>query len=426
MKLIGPLLALVAACGVGRDPGLPPDGGGDGGGAPDGPTGGLGHPFGAHTGYHATGVIFPSVGTQAERDQATAAFYAAWKAAYLEPACAPGHFRVHTAPATAAYTVSEAHGYGMLITAIMAGHDPEARTLFDGLYAYFAAHPSRNNPGLMAWAQDQACQDVDGSDSATDGDLDIAYALLLAARQWGTTGPIDYQAEAERVIAAILALEIHPQSSILIGDWANDPAATHYTGTRPSDFMVGHIRAFRAATEEARWGAVLDKTYAIVSYLQAQHAATTGLLPDFVVDAPSATPSPAPARWLEGADDGAYAWNACRTPWRLATDFLVAGEPRAQAAARRMNAFFRAATGDDPKAIVDGYRLDGTPFGSYAAAAFVAPLAVSAMVEPATGTNAPWLDALWTEIAGRGIDEYYGDSINLLALIVVSGNWWAP
>ena len=42
----------------------------------------------------------------------------------------------------------------------------------------------------MAWAQNQSCQNVSGPDSATDGDLDIAYALLLADRQWAINGAI--------------------------------------------------------------------------------------------------------------------------------------------------------------------------------------------------------------------------------------------
>ena len=98
-------------------------------------------------------------------------------------------------------TVSEAHGYGMLITAHMAGHDPKAKAYFDGLYRYFRAHPSKINPELMAWKQGdtgQAVVNVGGVDSATDGDMDIAYALLLADRQWGSDGEINYLAEANR------------------------------------------------------------------------------------------------------------------------------------------------------------------------------------------------------------------------------------
>lgn len=386
--------------------------------------GGLGRPFGTHGGYHPEGVLFPGRG-QAELDAAVAAFYGTWTARYLEPACAAGQWRVKSTPSTEAHTVSEAHGYGMLLTVIMAGQDPDARARFDGLFAYFDQHRSSVDAGLMAWAQDAACRNVMGDASATDGDLDIAYALLLADRQWGSAGPIDYAREARRVIDAILAAEVHPAGSLLIGDWAG-PDDEHHDGTRPSDFATSHLAAFARATGVARWDEVVTKTYDVIEALQTGHAAMTGLLPDFAVEAPTPTPRPAPSGWLEGSHDGHYAWNACRTPWRIATDYLMSGEPRARRAVRRINDWIRAATGDRPARVRDGYRLDGTAFGTSAELAFVAPFAVAAMVEPASGSNQAWLDALWDELVGRAPSDYYGDSIKLLAMIVVSGNWWVP
>jgi hypothetical protein len=138
------------------------------------------------------------------------------------------------------------------------------------------------------------------------------------------------------------------------------------------------------------------------------------------------TPAPAPPSWLEEATDGKYSWNACRVPWRIATDYLVAGDARAQTEARRLNAWIRTASGDDPTRIRDGYELAGQAIGTAPELAFVAPFAVSAMVEPETGTNGPWLGKLWNEVAGRAPTDYYGDTIKLLTMIVMSGNWWAP
>src|SRR5262249_36018483 len=146
-----------------------------------GPT--ASHPFGTHSGYTTGGVIFPSNHSRADLDAATTTYYDKWKAQYLVAGCGPGQYRGEGS-SSGPYTVSEAHGYGMLITVIMAGHDPKARDIFDGMYAYYAAHGSTNNKTLMAWAQDEQCANTGGADSATDADLDIAYALLLADRQW--------------------------------------------------------------------------------------------------------------------------------------------------------------------------------------------------------------------------------------------------
>jgi len=404
------LLLVVTACG---DAGAPGD--------DDSPS----HPFGTHGGYAAGGWITPDRPAP-ELDDVTAAAYERWKALYLEPACESGQYRIKTAPSTDDYTVSEGHGYGMLLTVLLAGRDPGARRELDGLYAYYAAHPSANDPALMAWAQDAQCGDVEGADSATDGDLDIAYALLLADAQWGSTGAVDYHAAALRIIDAILASEIHPTaSSILVGDWV-DPSDPHYTGTRPSDFMAGHARAFRAATGEARWDDVIARIYTIVAAIQTSYAPATGLLPDFVVDATGDAPAPAPPSWLEEPTDGDYAYNSCRTPWRLGTDALVDGEPRARDAVGRITAWIRATTGDDPAAVRDGYTLAGDPLFGGNELPFVAPLAVAAMIEPASGSNQPWLDALWDHLAAAGDADYYGDSLKVLSMVVVSDNWWAP
>src|SRR5947207_9935528 len=115
-------------------------------------------PFPQHVAYTA-GTIKPSV-AQTNLDQAAKTFYDAWKAQYLVPACTPGEYYVYytidspdTPDPTNAVTVSEAHGYGMLITALMAGYDPNAKTYFDGLYRFYTNHFSRITPYLMGWQE---------------------------------------------------------------------------------------------------------------------------------------------------------------------------------------------------------------------------------------------------------------------------------
>ncbi len=402
--------------------------GGCGGGEPseEGPA--PRRPFGTHTGYWSEGVIFPSNHSRAELDETVGAFYQEWKRRYFMSGCATGQAYIKAQTGSGAWIVSEGQGYGMMVAALMAGYEPAAKSMFDRLYRYYVAHPSVINANLMSWAQDRSCGNIDslGSASATDGDVDAAYGLLLADAQWGSDGDIDYLGEARRIIGAILASEIQPANTILFGDWVTDSSHENWDATRSSDFITGHFKAFAGATGEARWNAVADKAYAIVAYLQANSAPQTGLLPDFIVSASGTSPQPAPPNYLEGENDGRYSYNACRTPWRLATDYLLSGDARARAAVRKLNAWVRVATGDDPEAITSGYALDGTALNSDVEAGFIAPFIVAAMVEPESGTNQPWLDALWDEIASRPPEEYYADSIKLLCMLVASGNWWAP
>jgi endo-1,4-beta-D-glucanase Y len=378
-------------------------------------------PFGAHGFQYAAGTIKPSA-PQDELDDATANYYFQWKARYLRTGspCPSAHTFVRTDHEESRMTVSEAHGYGMIILAFMAGRDPEAHRLFDEAYAYFRAHPSSSSSYRMAWSQNNSCQDSNGPTSATDGDLDIAYALLLADKQWGSGGAIAYRAEADKVIAAIAEGDVDASNSyLLLGDWVGTDGQ-HYRGTRSSDFMPGHLASFAAATGDVRWTELSDRLYSIIEQTSSSQ---TGLIPDFIAEART-NPQPAPPDFLENPSDGAYSYNACRDPWRLAVHYLVHGDSRAKALLDTLNGWIRSSTGGDPARILPGYNLDGSSLGrDYRANAFNGPFAVGAMVD---ADNQAWLDELWNLINETDHNEYYDDSLKLLSMIALSGNWWAP
>jgi endo-1,4-beta-D-glucanase Y len=385
------------------------------------------HPFGSHPMSYAAGTILPDHVSQSALDQAARDFYDDWKSEFLSQSCGTGRYVVLSHVDGGNLTVSEAHGYGMMLAALMAGHDPDARAIFDGMYAYFRDHPSIFTPNLMAWYQNKSCGDANGSDTASDGDLDIAYALLLADKQWGSCGAVDYLAAAQSVIADVKAAELDTTTQyVLLGDWATPSDTQYYPSTRTSDFMPDHYRAYLAATSDADWTGVIDKTYDIVDAIQTSYSASTGLLPDFVVD-PLGSPAPAPPNFLEAPTDGEYSYNACRDPWRLATDFIVSGDARAASALASINAWVRTTTGNDPAQIGAGYELDGTPVAGtdYLSQAFIAPFGVSAMVD---STNQAWLDDVWDLMVSTPLsaEGYYENTLKLLAMIVMSGNWWAP
>lgn len=71
--------------------------------------------------------------------------------------------------------------------------------------------------------------------------------------------------------AAILRGDVHPTASTLLtGDAAM--TAADRDGTRLSDFMPDHLRAFATASGVARWTAVLDREYGLVATLQRDQA----------------------------------------------------------------------------------------------------------------------------------------------------------
>ncbi|OKJ63205.1 hypothetical protein AMK27_09560 [Streptomyces sp. CB02009] len=393
-------------------------------GAPTGTGGGGGTavPFGSHLRPYAAGTLKPS-GSQATLDQKVVDYYNRWKSAFVRQNCGNGWYQIISPDADHPY-VAEAQGYGMVVAATMAGADPDAKKIFDGLVKWKIDHPSAINPNLLAAEQDVNCRSVNGGDGATDGDMDVAYGLLLADKQWGSTGTYNYKDLALKHIAAIKKDELNPTTKLLkLGDWSSSGDQYYYI-TRTSDWMVDHFRAFRTASGDTTWDAVRTAHQTQISRLQSTYASGTGLLPDFVVDT-NTTPKPAPGQVLEDPNDGAYWWNACRTPWRIADDAVTSGDATSLAAARKLNSWIKTKTGGDPNKIAIGYKLNGTQISAGSEAAFFAPFAVAAMTD--SGSQA-WLDALWNKMLATPIDtsSYFSASIQLQVMITASGNHWVP
>lgn len=395
-------------------------------------------PFPQHITYFK-GSIKPENYTQQQLDEIVEKLYDSWKAKYLKQNSRnPEEYYVFfnlegILEPKNAVSVSESHGHGMIITAIMAGYDIKAKVYFDGLYKFYKAHPSSNNPMLMSWQQVMDSEgnvtDItdNGKDSATDGDMDIAYSLLLADKQWGSKGNIDYFKEGKKMIDAILKSDVnHTLWTLKLGDWVEDNNPKYGTGTRTSDFIMNHLRAFLNATNNSDWKKVIKKTYSIVNGIFENFSSTTGLLPDFAV-LEKEKYKPAPPNYLEGPFDGNYSWNACRTPWRLPIDYLISGNNSALPLLTQLNTWIQIKTGGDPNKIRAGYYLngEGLPNPFLNTLAFVAPFSVSAMID---SKNQQWLNKLWKRMNNpiHSDDYYYSNAINFLCSIVLSGNWWSP
>ena len=387
------------------------------------------YPFPQHAIY-APDTIRPNHRTQTRQDDDVRAFYDYWKSSYLVDAGTTSEgnplYRVAfgaTLP-DKDRTVSEGQGYGMIIVALMAGYDPQAQVIFDGLWEFARTHPSEIDNRLMDWD----VPNNSGNDSAFDGDADMAYALLLADKQWGNNGRINYQAAAETLITAILESTIGPTSRLpTLGDWVdpNDSTFNQYT-PRSSDFMPAHFRAYGRAVNNPVWSEVISNTQTVISSLQTNYSPSTGLLPDFIVPTSAAnhTPQPAPANFLEGADDGNYYYNAGRDPWRIATDALLNNDPVSRIQVATTVVWAESTTGGNPTNIKAGYELNGTPLAGsdYFPTFFAAPLGVAAMTVP---SHQEWLNAIYDAVYDKH-EGYYADSVNLLCLLVMTGNYWDP
>jgi len=399
--------------------------------APAGPQ----RPFPQHVSYVA-GTILPKHRTRVELDADVVAAWTRWKAQYIASAGVEldgrPRFRVQVIFNGVDRSIAEGQGYGMLLAAFLAGADADARMIFDGLFEFSADHPSLVDPRLFDFEipPDEAPNPDPTRDASTfDGDADIAYALLLADRQWGSNaGAIDYRARALDVLAGILDSEIGPASRLpMLGDWftTSEPLYSEWT-PRTSDFMSGHFRVFAAVTGDPAWTGVRDAVLAATSSLQENFAPTTGLLPDFAEPNSAIDPTLHPARpnFLESPNDGAYFFNAGRVPWRLGVDALLSGNESAWNSALMIAFWANAAHQGNPNLLHEGYDLLGLPLDAASGfnSLFAAPIGVAAML---ASELQPWLEALYDSVRDTN-QGYYEDSVTLLSMLVMTGNWWEP
>ena len=388
--------------------------------------------------------IKPSHISQKAQDSTISDYYKYWKIKYVERAVSTENsYYIKSGGGTGGsdglITISEAHGYGMLIAALMAGSgvyaDSLGKTLFDGLYRFYNAHRSSICDDLMSWevlSDGKGGESSKAADAATDGDMDIAYALLLAHYQWGSSDSINYLNEAKRIISAIEEFETNPNNfRIMLGDWvySYDNSSDEWEldpdfklATRSSDWMVGHLYAYEKATSKAYWGSVRDKIYEMIDEFVPAHSQTTGLLSDFIVKNPV---EPAPEKYLdEFKETNQYYQNACRTPLRLVADWVHNDRAEVKPFLNKILTWLKTTTNNNPDSIFFGYNIStGAPlYPDSVSMCFTAPLIAACMVD---SSHQEYLNAGWDTMS-KNRDTYYPDCLNLLSMLMITGNWWAP
>ncbi|MCX5891944.1 MAG: glycosyl hydrolase family 8 [Deltaproteobacteria bacterium] len=333
-------------------------------------------------------------------------------------------------------TISEAQAYALL-RAVWAGDE----ATFARVYAWTQQNLSRPDH-LLAW---QWGRRVDGSwgvldaNTASDGDLDYALALILAARR-GWRAPMglpDYLGEAREVAAGILAKEVAalPGGTLVLtaGDW-------HETGPpyllNPSYFSPAAYRLFAqigagpvgAVREPPAWDRLQQDTYQLLAHLSQGLGATpgVGLFPDWCrVDAAGRF-SPAPGRETH------YGWEAVRLPWRLALYSLWFDEPRTtQLLKQKFLPFFKQEWQTKGK-LAAVYRFDGVPVVDYESPVLYAGVLAAAKAggdREFAAQMAQKIQSFYHEKDGLAYfvspDNYYANNWAWLGLAMYAG-WVKP
>lgn len=336
--------------------------------------------------------------------------YQEWQKAYLAGSSSQKYVKTNNGSGST-QTLSEAQGYGMLATVYAAKKGLSTQTTFDQLTSYYLAHRISSSTPLMAWRQTMTDGKMVSSkteqNSATDGDLDIAYALILADQQWGSKGSINYQSLAKKLIAAIKKDELNQTTHLpKVGNWAT--TSTTENVVRTSDLITLYFKKFASYTGDKSWQTVASQSQRTLVKLSNQHQ--SGLMADFVtISGTDLTVTAVKPQQVATNYDADYAYNACRVPWRLAASYKASPDATTKKVLTKMLTFFAKKS-----KITAVYTLDGKAVNSYTNLAFTTPVYYAAKIMGNTTLTTKYNGVLAKTITSN---NYYPETIQLLMLL---------
>jgi endo-1,4-beta-D-glucanase Y len=347
--------------------------------------------------------------------------YEEWKTRFIER-CPQGDARMRY-PESGNDTRSEGVGYGMVIAAYFGD-----QATFDGLWDYYQ-RASQN--GLMNWRRDGCNAGGGGGDtgSASDADIDAAFGLIVAARQWG--GP--YAGDATTLVGRIRGalFQAGCQGILLAGSTFAACGCIN-----PSYIPTGYYPAFGTSDtgQGPFWTTARTNSY---TFLAAAANDATGLVPAWSnSNVNAALACPGQPQVSGGGNTNEFQADAARTPWRVAVDYLWTGDARARTFLADIGEF---ASSQRKVQIVTRYALAGNALeGNGDATGFRSTYTVGGFASAMTATSQDELDAFtgaWQTmyLAGDSTGannvvspRAFNSSLALLYGLTVTGLMWDP
>ena len=298
----------------------------------------------------------------ASTDEMKRTMYSDWSDYYVISKGKPAYVKTGTSD-QGALVLSEGQGYGMYIAveAEMQGYHSQKE--FTKLYKYYLDHRISGTQ-LMSWKQ---IVKADGSidvlaNSATDGDLYIAYSLIKAAELWPAKAKA-YQKQAKLLLEDILKYNYNSQTnSLTVGNWAA-VGTEYYELVRTSDILPEQFDTFYTFSKDDTWKKI--KSSMLNSLKKMSDKNQTGLIPDFMWVRANGKVEAAKANLVATDYDGDYYYNACRLPYNLARSKDKTGQ---KVLKKMMDFFMKQDT------IYAGYKLNGQNLETYQSASFTAPV----------------------------------------------------
>jgi len=216
-------------------------------------------------------------------------------------------------------TTSEGQSYIMLRSVTMGD-----KATFNKAYTWAKNNLQRKDK-LFAWLWGE---DKDGkyrildNNSASDADVDIAFALILASRKWNMP---EYLNEAIPIINSIWDNETKRVGNYLILMPGVEQTNSKKIEVNPSYFAPYSFRFFQKYDQKHNWNCLVDSSY---YYIMASSAMTkTGLPPNWFLiedDGNGGTKIV-----LEDSPRSDFSYDAIRVFFRTYLDYARTGETRA-------------------------------------------------------------------------------------------------
>ncbi len=399
------------------------------------------YPYGLIPSNLPTGAYTPASNLYGKSQDAYLA-YVEWKACYAY-SCggSPVQYRIRFDDAS--NTVSEGIGYGMLLAAYAAD-----QPLFNGLYKYYQSR--LNARGFMNWKiNDGGASSCGtallGTNGATDSEMDVAMALVVAACQWPAGGAApysyNYKTEAQNMIAKIRQYEIVGSSCGSLPQYLTSAGDGFISGCNncfnPSYQSPGYTRLwqpFDAAAPANFW--TTNVPNASYTLLNANRNTTTGLVSNWSDGAGTMNGCNPPANLDHGYDAG-------RNPWRMAVDYIWNGTATARTNfTQPLSTWIYTKTSNltaannlrGPVDLNGAYngRTNGSPDAFFTSMWGAATIGVDN-----TGNNQSTLDFMYGRVkavkqGNFGSDcsssqsYYFGNTLRVITLFVMTGNFWKP
>jgi endo-1,4-beta-D-glucanase Y len=271
---------------------------------------------------------------------------------------------------------------------------------------------------LMAWKMNTYESSTGGS--ATDADIDIAAALLIAYQK---TGNSTYKDEALLIAKSIWEWEVSTSTKLLLPAMNNEVLGDGHL-YNISYMSLAALKMFAAFDSDHDWNSVLDATLA---YLQKVQDAGDGLWPDWSdPDGAPIDPDNNSNQSLKGKNGTtnsyeAFQKEAVRIPWRIAWYYSWFGDERAKALLDKAQAFIASQGKDTPNSLNAWYAYSGGNMASGLASTYMwASYCAFAM---GSASNQDWLNACNERLLDATIPKngYYNASLQLMYNLLFNG-----